>query len=79
MSRLLGKLSRLERNLRPRQGNSGTVGAHYPGGTPGGHANLLPCDLRDEHGANCVMSVSPTDSGVRLMRIITLSHGRHAD
>ena len=79
MSRLLGTLSRLERNLRPRQGNSGTVEAHYPGGPPGGDANLVPCDLRDEHGPNCVMSVSPTNSGVRLMRIITLSHGRRAD
>lgn len=66
-----GARTRQEQALRPKQGSSGTIEWHYPGGdTGGGGSRLQHCDRREEHGPTCVMSVSPTNSGMRLMRII---------
>jgi hypothetical protein len=69
VSKLAGKLARLERTLRPGKQNAGSIEFHYPGGA-GPTGRLLLCDKRDEHGPDCVMSVNLTDSGVRFMRII---------
>jgi len=64
-------MARLEGALRPKQQPTGTIEYHHPqGGDPDGSAGLLPCDLRAEHGPDCVMTVAPTNSGVRFMRII---------
>ena len=70
MSRLTGRLNSLERVLRPQRPSRGTIEYHHPGGDVEGSGRLLPCDKRDEHGPNCVMSVSPTSGDVRFMRII---------
>jgi hypothetical protein len=71
MSRLGGKLARLEAAFHLKRGESkGSIEFHYPGGAPDPSGHLLPCDKRDEHGPDCVMSVNPTNSGVRFMRII---------
>jgi hypothetical protein len=71
VSRLTGRINSLERVLRPRKPSLGTIEYHHPGGGDlEGSGRLLPCDKRDEHGPNCVMSVSPTSGNVRFMRII---------
>jgi hypothetical protein len=70
VTRLLDRITRLEHVLQPLNANTGTLEWHH---TNGGTLSpeQLPCDKRQEHGAGCVMSVTPTDTGVRFMRIIT--------
>jgi hypothetical protein len=68
VSRLTSRLLTLERALLPAPSRGGTLEYHHPGGLE--EKALLPCDKRDEHGPDCVMSVTPTNSGVRFMRII---------
>jgi hypothetical protein len=71
MSRLGARMARLENALRPKHANTGTVEYHYPEcGVADSSGRALPCDKRDEHGPDCVMTVSPTKSGFRLMRIV---------
>jgi hypothetical protein len=69
MSRLGGKLARLEEALHARRRRRGTIEWHHPDGTPLSH-DQQPCDLRDEHGPDCVMTVSPTNSGMRSIYVI---------
>jgi hypothetical protein len=69
MSRLASRMARLETALRPKHRATGTIEYHHPGGDLTNSASV-PCDRRNEHGPGCVMTVTPTDSGVRFMRII---------
>ena len=63
-------MARLEGALRPKVAATGTIEYHSPSDTSDPSGRLQPCDRRDEHGPACVMTVSPTSSGVRFMRII---------
>jgi hypothetical protein len=72
VSKVAGKLARIEQALHARRRRKGSIEYHYPQGM-GPSSRLEPCDLRDQHGEDCVMTVSPTNSGVRFTRIIRVT------
>ena len=70
---LTSRLAALEEELgMDKQSNPGSLEYHHPSGFDGNAvpSGLKPCDLRVDHGPLCVMSVTPTNTGVRFMRII---------
>ena len=68
---LESRLAALEKQRGSSQDRGGSSEWHSPDGIGSEFRRYVPCDLRADHGEGCFMSVMPTSTGVRFMRIVS--------